>query len=380
MPIKSKIDKKNYDDFIKLKKYLSNHTKKIYLVGGAVRDMLLGYPVKDLDIEVYNISEEKFENIMQDFGAIGVGKNFFVYKWKNIDISLPRIEKKIGKGHQAFKVEVTNSEKEASKRRDFTMNALMLDIFSGNMIDFWGGRQDIKRKIIRLVDIETFKDDSLRVLRAVQFASRFGFKCDKKSIKTMQNIDISDLSKERIFWEFEKLFESKNLHIGFYYLVKLKLFEKLFGFKINCTDFFKISKEFLKYQKSFEYKIYKFYFLYIISKLTKKDINTFLDAIGASGEFYKFYKIQKNFKKENIKDRDILEVSLKMPLSLWLENYHNFIKRKALKYQVYDKKLKTDVKSLEVIQDGFSGKEISTEIKNREILYIDKILKNRKEC
>ena len=99
------------------KALLRPYTKRAYLVGGSVRDMCLNMPLHDLDIEVYDISPERFEALMCESGAVGVGKSFFVYKLGDIDFSLPRIERKSGVGHAAFDVEVCNDEKEASKRR-----------------------------------------------------------------------------------------------------------------------------------------------------------------------------------------------------------------------------------------------------------------------
>ncbi len=375
MPIKSKVDSKTYENFTTLKNYLSNYTKKAYIVGGAVRDMHLNHPINDLDIEVYNISQNKFEEIMKKFGAIGVGKNFFVYKWKNIDISLPRIEKKIGIGHKAFDVRIAFDEKEASKRRDFTINALMLDIFSGKLLDFWGGIDDINKKIIKIIDKKSFIEDSLRVLRAIQFTARFGFKCDKNSIKIMQDIDIGDLSKERIFWEFEKLFSAKYLHIGAYYLFKLRVFEKLFGFKVECREFISICKEFIKYQENFSKKNYKYYFLFIVAKILKKDILLFLTAINAPTIYKKFYKEQFMQYNNNIDDKTIMQIALKMPVKYWLESYKPKVKSRAIKLGVYDKKLDTKVKSSDVIKDGFKGKYIAKEITRRQMVYIDNYLK-----
>ena len=374
MPIKSKVDSNTYENFTTLKNYLSNYTKRAYLVGGAVRDIYLNNPINDLDIEVYDISQSKFEEIMKEFGAIGVGKNFFVYKWKNIDISLPRVEKKVGIGHKAFDVKIAFDEKEASKRRDFTINALMLDIFSGNLLDFWGGIDDIKKKIIKIVDKRSFAEDSLRVLRAIQFAARFGFKCDRDSIKIMQDIDISDLSKERIFWEFEKLFSAKYLHIGAYYLFKLKVFEKIFNFRVDCREFFAICREFLKYQDNFDKNSYRYYFLYIFSKILKKDISIFLLPINAPTIYEKFYKKQyQTYGK--IDDRDILKVALDMPVKSWLESYNPTVKQRAMELGVYNKRLDTKIKSSDIINDGFAGKEISQEIEKRKMHYIENILK-----
>ncbi len=145
---------------------------KLYLVGGAVRDMVMGREIYDLDIECFGIDPESFDAAMHRLGAKGVGKSFFVYKYGHLDIALPRIERKVGEGHRGFAVELAKDTKEASRRRDFTMNALMLDLQSGEIVDHWGGLKDIQKRLIRVVDPKKFTEDSLRVLRAMRSDAR----------------------------------------------------------------------------------------------------------------------------------------------------------------------------------------------------------------
>ena len=225
-----------------LKKFFAPFSKRVYFVGGCVRDEILGITPKEYDIEVYDIAPEKFDKLMEKLGAKGVGKSFFVYKWKNFDIALPRTETKIAKGHRGFEVSLTQDEKTASKRRDFTMNAIMKNIYTGEILDFWGGIEDIKNKIIRHIDDKTFVEDSLRVLRGMQFASRLKFKVSKETVKLCQSIDLSDLSRERIYLEFEKMFKSKYLYYGFYYFIVLGIAKKLLDLEFSKKEFFHLSK------------------------------------------------------------------------------------------------------------------------------------------
>lgn len=112
-----------------IKKLLHPYTQRAYFVGGCVRDAYLNISqenIFDIDIEVYDIPPKDFDELMKKLGAQGVGKSFFVYKYKDIDLALPRIERKVGVGHKAFEVAIAKDEQEASKRRDFTMNSLML--------------------------------------------------------------------------------------------------------------------------------------------------------------------------------------------------------------------------------------------------------------
>ncbi len=220
---------------------------KCYVVGGAVRDRLLGIECKDYDIECFGISVENFESAMEHLGAQGVGKSFFVYKYHDLDIALPRSEKKVSTGHRGFEVSLATEGKEASKRRDFTVNALMYDIQNEQILDFWNGLKDLEDKVLRVVDESAFAEDSLRVLRAMQFSARFGFKVEEKSCILSQGISLDDLPKERLFSEFEKMFMGKYLHYGLYYLFVLGIAQKLFNETMDRKTFMELS---LKLQKS----------------------------------------------------------------------------------------------------------------------------------
>ncbi len=179
------------------------------LVGGCVRDELMGIEPKDWDVEVYGVEPEKLKEIIADSGSVNaVGEAFTVYKvGHDLDVSLPRREKKTAKGHQGFTVEgdPAMSFEEASKRRDFSVNAILKDVLTGEVVDCYDGRGDIEKKILRMVSPETFGEDSLRVLRAAQFAARLEFDIDDETAELCRKIDLSDLPSERIWGEIEKL-------------------------------------------------------------------------------------------------------------------------------------------------------------------------------
>jgi len=203
------------------------------LVGGCVRDPLMGLEPKDWDVEVYNVEPETLRTLLNDFGPVNVvGESFTVYKLgRDLDVSLPRRERKSGRGHRAFVVEgdPSMSIEEATKRRDFTINAILLDPLTGEVIDPYGGREAIERRQLIAVSSETFGEDSLRVLRGAQFAARFDFEIDPATVALCQNIDLSDLPPERIWGEMEKLLLlATRPSIGLNHLVELKAVEKLF--------------------------------------------------------------------------------------------------------------------------------------------------------
>ena len=180
------------------------------LVGGCVRDLLMGREPKDWDVEVYETDPAKLRALLDRFGSVNVvGEAFTVYKLgANLDVSLPRRERKSGRGHRAFVIEGDPSMtfEAAARRRDFTINAIMEDPLCGEIIDPFHGREDIENKILRAVSVDTFAEDSLRVLRAAQFAARFEFDIEPETVALCRTIDLSDLPAERIWGEMEKLF------------------------------------------------------------------------------------------------------------------------------------------------------------------------------
>ncbi|MCG3682232.1 CCA tRNA nucleotidyltransferase [Aliarcobacter butzleri] len=197
------------------------------LVGGCVRDSFLNKKVKDYDVEIFNFdSLEILEKSLKKFGNVNlVGKIFGVLTLKideyDFDFSLPRIEKKTGNSHTDFEVS-TNANlsfKEAAIRRDFTINAIGYDYFKNEILDPFGGMNDLKNKIIKHIDDKTFVEDSLRVYRSVQFASRFEFKIDENTKilckKIVSSGELKFLPKERVFEELKKLFlKSKKPSLG----------------------------------------------------------------------------------------------------------------------------------------------------------------------
>ena len=181
----------------------------VYFVSGCVRDRLLGLENKDIDIEVHGIPAEALEQLLSELGAcMKIGKSFGIYGLKEhaLDIALPRIERRTGVGHRDFAVtsDPFLGTYEAAKRRDFTMNALMQNVLTGEIIDHFGGRQDLQDGVLRHVDDVTFTEDPLRVLRAAQFAARFQFSVAAETVELCRRIDLSALSRERVMLEMEK--------------------------------------------------------------------------------------------------------------------------------------------------------------------------------
>jgi len=208
------------------------------IVGGWVRDLLRGHPSKDVDIEVFGIPQERVPALLAPLGRVEpVGQSFPVYKVIRpgtldgaIDVALPRRESKRGRGHKGFEVlgDPLMSIEDAARRRDFTVNAIAWDPLTEVFEDPFAGRTDIERRLLRAVDASTFGDDSLRVLRAVQFAARFEFSLHDDTAALCRRIPLDDLPSERIWGELEKLLlQAERPSIGFALALDLGVVEQL---------------------------------------------------------------------------------------------------------------------------------------------------------
>lgn len=218
------------------------------LVGGSVRDRLLGIESKDLDLEVYSLEADRLLALLKSIGAVNtVGEHFAVYKLAfyrssefpsgkrerfEIDISIPRRESKSGRGHRGFVIEgdPNMTFEEAARRRDFTINAILFDPLTGEIVDPFGGADDLKCRVLRAVAAETFVEDSLRVLRAVQLAARFEMEIEPQTVELCRSIELSDLPHERIWGEVEKLLTlAERPSIGLEAARELGVLQKLFS-------------------------------------------------------------------------------------------------------------------------------------------------------
>jgi len=188
---------------------VANAGGRTYYVGGFVRDRLMGRENKDIDIEVHGVTVPALEAILRGLGEVTtMGASFGVMGLRHydIDIAMPRSEKATGRGHKDFEVFVDPfiGEEKAALRRDFTMNALMQDVLTGEVLDFFGGRRDIEAGRIRHVNDATFAEDPLRVFRAAQFAARFGFAVADETTAISAGMAVDALAPERVMGELEK--------------------------------------------------------------------------------------------------------------------------------------------------------------------------------
>ena len=175
-------------------------------VGGCVRDAMLEAVSEEIDIEAYGLEQEQLHSILaRNFTTDWIGKSFGVFKILNdrIDVSLPRKERKTAPGHRGFDVQVDHSMDfaEACMRRDFTVNAMLYDPLTEELIDPLGGAKDLKNKTLRHCS-DKFSEDALRVYRAMRFSARLDFEVAPETLELCGRIDTAEISEERIHAEW----------------------------------------------------------------------------------------------------------------------------------------------------------------------------------
>jgi tRNA nucleotidyltransferase (CCA-adding enzyme) len=188
---------------------------RAYVVGGAVRDALLGLPVREYDVEVFGLPADRLREVLSTFGSLNtVGEAFTVYKLTGlpgvpgaVDVALPRRDSRVGAGHRGIAVvgDPSLPVVEAARRRDFTVNAILYDPLTDEIVDPHGGRADLAARRLRMVDARTFGEDPLRALRAVQMAARFELDVDAETARVCAAMPLHELPAERVFGEMEKL-------------------------------------------------------------------------------------------------------------------------------------------------------------------------------
>jgi tRNA nucleotidyltransferase (CCA-adding enzyme) len=185
---------------------------RAWLVGGWVRDLLLGQPSKDFDVEVHGLEAPALKAILKRRGSINeVGRSFGVFKLRigdqDLDVSIPRKDSKVGPGHKGIHAQGDPhlGIEQALLRRDLTINAIAYDPLDGTFADPYGGRRDLAAKVLRAVDRATFGEDPLRALRVLQFAARLEFSVDPELALLVRTIPLDALPPERIWLELEKL-------------------------------------------------------------------------------------------------------------------------------------------------------------------------------
>lgn len=182
---------------------------RTFFVGGCVRDKLMGVQAKDLDLEIHGIEPACLRELLEGLGHCserGASFGILALDGYGLDIAQPRRERATGVHHKDFEVEINPfiGTREAAIRRDFTVNSLMEDVLTGEIIDHFNGVADLRAGVLRHVSKTSFVEDPLRVLRAAQFAARFEFAVAPETVSLCREMDLTALSKERVMGELEK--------------------------------------------------------------------------------------------------------------------------------------------------------------------------------
>jgi len=221
---------KSYPVVIPVVQSIDQKGGRIFLVGGAVRDLLLGKKIKDLDIEVHGLSLDEFEKLLKTFGPISsVGKSFGVLRLHGLDVdwSLPRTD--LAGRKPIVSIDPTMQIEQAFRRRDLTMNAMGIDLVSYILVDPFDGLSDLNSGLLRTPDTALFVQDPLRFFRVMQFVGRFEMRADEQLNEICAAMDISQVSSERIETEFKKLLlKSRRPSLGIKWLRKVKRLQEIF--------------------------------------------------------------------------------------------------------------------------------------------------------
>ena len=373
---------------------LNQNSIKSIIVGGYIRDKFLNLNSKDIDIELFGVSTyDELEKILQEFGEVNtVGKSFGVCKLSlktlDLDFTLPRRDNKIAAGHCGFEIiiETTIDFKTASSRRDFTMNAIGYDLIEKKLLDPFNGQEDIKNKILRAVNIDTFSEDPLRVLRAVGFASRFNFRLDNSLFLLCKNMCeknlLAELPKERIYTELEKILLKSNKPSSAFLLLK-ELNALVYFSPLNTLDNNDFSNvlDALDRMAKLKTKNKKTDIQLMLSVLcytfTKKDRHIFISTLTKNKKtFQKIDTLLDNLFLPTYTDSDILRLATKVNIKHFLlfsqaihkeigEDVFIKLKQRAIDLKVFNQKPKAHLQGRDILDLGLEPSEEFSILLNR---------------
>jgi tRNA nucleotidyltransferase (CCA-adding enzyme) len=352
------------------------------IVGGYVRDSLLGKESKDIDIELYGISSlAKVEKVLEEFGHVSsVGKNFGVCKLFfeefDLDFSLPRLETKIASGHKGFEISTYSylNFETASLRRDFTINAIGFDVEKKVLLDPYHGMIDLKNSNLHFVNKTTFAEDPLRILRGVQFSSRYGLSMSKELFHLCQEMIqkkmLEELPKERIFDEIKKLLlESPKPSTGLTLLKRLGAFSYFNEFFSLSEDTWKktiFSLDEIVHYKTKDEKTNIILMLSLLSyALSKEEKISFMEKLTHERNLlssvlvltkYHLNKKMNNSEIYRLATKTNIKYTVLIHLALYPERKKSFIEiqNKAQELGVLQKKVKALIQGRDLISLGIS--------------------------
>ncbi|AHH12733.1 Poly(A) polymerase [Borrelia hermsii YBT] len=349
----------NTKDIMKISKIFNNNNYEFFLVGGALRDLLLKKIPDDFDFTT-NATPKEIMRLFPNNIQTGMkhGTISIVFNKKIFEVTTYRIDIDYENKRSPKKVKFTKSLNEDLQRRDFTINSIAMNILNCEIIDYYNGKQDLNKKIIKCIGEpnKRFEEDALRILRAARFASTLDFTIDQNTLISMKykKANILFLSKERINNEFIKLLEGKNPRKGIHYLQKIDFFKYFFNTEINK----KLKNKITLLNRN------KFYLKAIVIFTIKKDIRCLREKLELLRFANKDIKLIL-FYKAIINEINTLRVKKLHDVRILLskatrENYKEILDiYKALKGR--DNKLKfimNKIKSKKLLNDPLSLKEL----------------------
>lgn len=373
---------------------------KSYYVGGYVRDRLLGIKNKDIDVEVHGIKENILLGILSEFGKVEkVGKSFGVYKLNGIDFSLPRTEIKTGEKHTNFKVKINPFMgcKIACQRRDFTMNAIMEDVLTGEIIDPMDGVDDLNFKILKTCSDNSFTEDPLRALRAIQFIARFNLKVDEETLDQLKSVNLKNISKERIYEEFKKLLvKGKNIAGALYIAEHTGLFNQFLKpeeliYLSEIIDAFIIldnENETISY-KFTENELETLKFSLLFYKFSRETLDSFgINQPYLINQMNMLKNLYQNKDFDLLNKEHLLLISTQTTVKMFLYFYGSLngwinkeVEKKAIELKIFNNKIQNLISGKDLLDLGFKpGKEFGEILKDVLVMKIKDILKTKEEA
>ena len=312
---------------------------RAYLVGGFLRDKILGFQNKDIDIEVFGLQGEELYEILYTYGRVKVVGNFEVYLLNgDTEIYLNKSEK----------IDIL----ESASRRDLTINSLYYDPLDDKIYDFLGGKKDIEEGILKFCNEKTFMDDPLRILRVAYFHGKYGFKVHE-NLKTLiiNNRDkILEVSKERVFREFEKiLFLSDNFE-ALSFLEEIGILQLIIGKNLNIGKLRYKNRLVLWSLLALGSRDFPFYFV---------EEKKLISDIGALVKAYNDLRLlEKNYSTYNLK-KIAVEVHIKTLCRIYYELHGNmdFIKIVYGDYLIFRRELPPFIMGKDLLDLGLKNNE-----------------------
>ncbi len=351
------------------------------VVGGSIRDYFLKLSIKDYDIEVFGLdSIDELENILREYGKVSlVGKSFgvlkFTYNRETYDFSCPRVERKISKGHRGFSVTCLKDVtfREASLRRDFTINGMGFNIEKKEFLDPFGGKADIQNRLLRHINSNSFIEDPLRVYRAIQFSARFNYTLFQSTFKLCQDMVrdnlLDELPQQRVYIEFQKLLlKAKKPSIGFNLMQELGVLRYFPELNLNTLPSLDIMS---RYRIEDNRRDLTLSFAILCSNLELETAKSFLYRLTNEHKFIdsiliyiKYHNLLDKFYNRKL-DRDIRKLSTKIDIKEFIlfekiinldksSNKIDWLEERAKELNVYNNPLKPLLRGKDLIELGLS--------------------------